>query len=95
MRLAQNIAFVGGTALLMLGLAASLQDPERGDPLGLRLFPALLFRLPRPFIGGGDFPPSLSGTGIVAVYLLPGVLLLGLAFVLWRSNQTRSNDLEP
>lgn len=82
MRLARNTAFILGSVLLVLGMAASLQDPERGDSLGLRLFPALLFHLNRPFIGGGDFPASLSGAGIVAVYLIPGVLLVGLALIL-------------
>ena len=85
MRLAPKIAFATGTTLLMLGVAASLQDPER-DPLGLRLLPAMFLPLPRPLIGGGDFPGALSGAGIVAVYLLPGVLLLGVGFALRRGN---------
>ena len=91
MRLARNTAFIIGSVLLVLGLAASLQDPERGDPLGLRLFPALLFHLNRPFVGGGDFPASLSGAGIVAVYLVPGVLLVGLALI-FRDGRTGPNQ---
>ena len=80
----RNIALVLGAALLVLGLAASLQDAERGDPLGLRLFPALLFHLNRPFVGGGDFPASLSGVGIIAVYVVPGLFLIGLALIFRR-----------
>ena len=87
MRLARRTAFVVGLVLLGLGVAASLQAPEGGDLLGLRLFPALLLPLKRPFIGGGDFPPSLSGTGIVAVYVIPGALLVALAF-LFRDDAT-------
>src|SRR5262245_30315032 len=92
MRLARNIVLTIGTALLVLGAAASLQDPERGDALGLRLLPAVFFRLHRPFIGGGDYPASLSGAGIVAVYLLPGVLLLCLALVLQRGAHAGRKD---
>ena len=82
MQLMRNTALILGVVALVLGVAASLQDAERGDPLGLRLFPALLLHLDRPFVGGGDFPASLSGVGIITVYLVPGLLLIGLALLL-------------
>jgi len=84
MRLAKNLLLAGGTALVLLGIAALLQDPESGDILGLRLFPAMALQLPRPFIGGGDFPASLSALGVVAVYLVPGALCLAGGLALHR-----------
>jgi hypothetical protein len=87
MQLARNILGALGMTLLILGAVASLQDAERGDALGLRLFPALFLHLHHPLIRGGDFPPLLSQAGIAAVYFVPGVAVLCLAVVLHRRSQ--------
>lgn len=81
-----RLVFVSGAALLGLGTIAAIGVGTGGDPLALRLIPALFLRLPRPLIGGGDFPPSLSGAGIVVVYLIPGAALLIIG-LLWRARR--------
>jgi hypothetical protein len=84
---AGDIFFIAGGIWVMLGAIAGVGLQTGGDLLALRLFPALFLHLRRPLIGGGDFPPDLSGIGIVAVYIVPGAVLLALG-ILWPERRT-------
>jgi hypothetical protein len=86
-----RLAFTISGILLGLAAVADLGLQRGDDPFALRLVPALVLRLPRPFIGGGDFPPSLSGPGIVVVYVAPAAVFLALA--LWWRTRKRAPDL--
>jgi hypothetical protein len=93
MRLAR-ILFIAGGILLGLGAIASVGLRLREDPLALQLIPALMLPLRRPLIGGGDFPPSLSGTGIATVYFVPGAVLVALGGW-WRARTASRSHEEP
>ena len=93
MRLDRFVIFAGGI-LLGLGAIASVGLRISEDPLALRLLPALLFRLRRPLIGGGDFPPSLSAAGVVAVYFVPSAVLLAIG-LWWRARRAASLHRDP
>jgi len=69
-----RIAFTISGILLAFAAVAGFGLRSGGDPFALRLMPALALRLQRPFVVGGDFPPSLSGAGVVAVYVVPAAV---------------------
>jgi hypothetical protein len=70
---------IGGT-LLVLGCVASVQS---SDGI-LRLLPALILPLDRPFVAGPDIPPYLTQEGIFVAYLGPAALLTLVGAALWR-----------
>jgi hypothetical protein len=74
---------VVGAVLLLCGFVAVAQRQLYGQDGGtLLLLPAMFLPLPRPLLGGGDFPPALSFAGVVVVYLVPGSVLLILGWLL-------------
>lgn len=74
-----------GTLFLLLGCGALIEPVFRREGSLLRLVPVLLFNLPRPLRGGGDFPGYLTTLGVVVVYWIPAALLLVIgATVYWR-----------
>ena len=79
-----RVLFIAGGILLGLGTIAAIGLQVREDPLALRLLPALLFRLRRPLIGGGDFPPFLSGARVAVVYFGPAAVLFATG-LWWRA----------
>ena len=88
-----RIAFTISGILLAFAAVAGFGLRSGGDPFALRLMPALALRLQRPFVVGGDFPPSLSGAGVVAVYVVPAAVFLAVA--LWWRGRKRTTDVHP
>ena len=88
-----RIAFTISGILLAFAAVAGFGLRSGGDPFALRLMPALALRLQRPFVVGGDFPPSLSGAGVVAVYVVPAAVFLAIA--LWWRVRKRLTDVDP
>src|SRR5439155_19102261 len=71
-----------GLALLLAGTAVLTQPNGPGTESALVVLPALLLGLRGPWVGGHDLPPYLTTAGVIAVYVVPGALLVVLAFYL-------------
>jgi hypothetical protein len=70
-----------GLLLLVLGLIAMGQNADAT----LRVLPAMLLPITRPLSAGPDIPGHLTTSGILAVYIVPGIILLVLGtFPGWR-----------
>lgn len=74
-----------GALLLVLGGVATTETSDGS----LRLFPALVLPLGRPFVAGPDLPGYLTNSGIAAVYLLPATLFVALGGFLWYRSSSR------
>ncbi len=78
MRYIRAALFIVGFALLICGFLATIEKHYRPDGI-LSILPASLLPLPHQLYVGHEIFAYLNFQGIVAVYVIPGALLVAVA----------------